>query len=133
MRVGGKKEESFNALPDNPSNKRPLFPKKGRVGGKKEASQSILLRKHNPPMFSPSQKPYRLPSLRFPFISTYSYSFPLFSLGKCLEVFVTISRTRWDVRAWHFPSSCRAEGREPWVPPGYPQKSGFSQGSWTRF
>jgi len=52
------------------------------------------------------------------------------NIWKCLKPF----RERAGiVRIWHFPSSCKAEGREPWVSPGYPQKSGFFQGSWTSF
>ena len=52
------------------------------------------------------------------------------NICKCLKPF----RERAGiVRIWHFPSSCKAEGREPWVSPGYPQKSGFFQGSWTSF
>ena len=44
------------------------------------------------------------------------------NICKCLKPF----RERAGVvREWHFPSSCRAEGREPWVPPGYPQNLGF--------
>ena len=106
----------------------------GRVGGKK----IILLlpnfphplRKHNPPMFSsPSKYPLQceIESLAS-FLITLKV-LPFFLLKKVWKCFKPFRERAGVVREWHFPSSCRAEGREPWVTLGYPKKSGSSQGS----
>ena len=140
MRIRGRKESPSILYQIEPylSNERTLFSREGGWEKKKNNSPmpnfSHPSRKHNPPMFSSPSKylsKYQIESLA-PFLITLKV-LPFFLLKKVWKCFKPFRERAGVVREWHFPSSCRAEGREPWVPPGYPKKSGFLQGSWTRF
>ena len=138
MRIRGRKESPSILYQIEPyaSNEGTLFP--GRVGGKKiihpcqtflTLQENIILQCFLHPLITfLSVKFESLP----PFLITLKV-LPFFLLKKVWKCFKPFRERAGVVREWHFPSSCRAEGREPWVPPGYPKKSGFFQGSWTSF